>query len=114
MAENKVNRLVVLIVYRWQYKGLIEALNAHNYAATAIYATGGLLREGMVTLVIGTSQQRMPALFALVRDTCPASTRYIPYDAEMAIPWAPECEVVVIRAGGATAFVVPVERFVQL
>ncbi len=114
MAGEQIDRLVVLIVYRWQYKGLIEALTKRNYAATVIHATGGLMHEGMVTLVIGTSHRRLPALFCLVRDTCPASTRYIPYDVDMMIPWEPECEIVVIRAGGATAFVVPVERFVQL
>ena len=114
MADEQVDRLVVLIVYRWQYKGLIEALTSHNYTATVIHATGGLMREGMVTIVLGTPHRRLPALFCLVRDACPASTRYIPYDVDMALPWEPECEIVVIRAGGATGFVVPVEAFVQL
>ncbi len=114
MANDQIDRLVVLIVYRWQYKSLIESLNQHNYSATLIHATGGMMHEGMVTLVIGTPHRRLPALYCLVRDCCPASTRYIPYDADMLIPWQPECEVVVIRAGGATAFVVPVEQFVQL
>jgi uncharacterized protein YaaQ len=111
---DEIDRLVVLIVYRWQYKTLLEALIKHKYSATEIHATGGLMREGMVTLVLGTPHRRLPALFCLIRDTCPASTRYIPYDVDMALPWEPECELVVIRAGGATAFVVPVERFVQL
>jgi uncharacterized protein YaaQ len=114
MADGQVDRLVVLIVYRWQYKSLIEALTANKYSATAIHATGGLMHEGMVTLVLGTPHRRLPALFCLVRDTCPASTRYIPYDVDMTLPWEPECEVVVIRAGGVSAFVLPVEQFVQL
>lgn len=114
MAEAKVDRLVILIAYQWQTKNLIKTLTEHQFATTVVDAAGGLMREGMVTLVVGTSARRLPSLLSFVRDACPSSTRYIPYDADTTFPWQPECEVVVIRAGGATAFILPVEQFVQL
>jgi uncharacterized protein YaaQ len=113
-TTQAIDRVAIVIVYRWQAKALIEALTARGFAATVVDATGGLLREGIVTMVVGLPRRRLPTFFSLVRDVCPASTRYIPYDAEAEFPWHPECELVVVRAGGANVFVVPVERFVQL
>jgi len=113
-ATQVIDRVAVVIVYRWQAKGLMEALSAHDFSATIVDATGGLLREGVVTMVVGLPQRRLPTFFSLVRDVCPASTRYIPYDAEAEFPWHPECELVVVRAGGANVFILPVEQFVQL
>jgi uncharacterized protein YaaQ len=113
-ATQVIDRVAVVIVYRWQAKGLMEALLAREFSATIVDATGGLLREGIVTMVVGLPQRRLPTFFSLVRDVCPASTRYIPYDAEAEFPWHPECELVVVRAGGANVFVLPVEQFLQL
>ena len=113
-STQVVDRVAVVIVYRWQAKGLTEALTSSGFTATVVDATGGLLREGVVTMVVGLPQRRLPTFFSLVRDVCPSSTRYIPYDAEAEFPWHPECELVVVRAGGASVFIVPVESFVQL
>lgn len=114
MQEHTIDRLAVVIVYQWQYKGLIRTLKEHNFTVTVVDAVGGLLREGMITLVVGTPERRLPSLFALVRNTCPGSTRFIPFDAGMEFPWLPESELVVVRAGGANVFVLPVEEFIQL
>jgi uncharacterized protein YaaQ len=113
-STQAIDRVAIVIVYRWQAKALMGALAARGFASTVVDATGGLLREGVITMVVGLPQRRLPSFFALVRDVCPASTRYIPYDAEAEFPWHPESELVVVRAGGASVFVVPVEQFLQL
>ena len=109
-----IDRVAVVTVYRWQSKILTEALGAEGFASTVVDASGGLLEEGMVTMVVGLPHKRLPTFFSIVRSTCPASTRYIPYDAEAEFPWHPESELVVVRTGGANVFIVPVEHFVQL
>ena len=114
VAAPVIDRAAVVIVQRWQAQGLVDTLTARDYAVTVVDATGGLLGQGVVTLVVGLASRRLPSFFALVRDVCPGTTRYIPYDAEAEFPWHPECELVEVRTGGATAFIVPVEQFVQL
>jgi uncharacterized protein YaaQ len=109
-----IDRAAVVMVPGWQSQGLIDALTARGYAVTVVDASGGLLRQTVITLLIGLPQRRLASFFSLVRDVCPGTTRYIPYDAEAEFPWHPECELVEVRAGGATAFIVPVEQFVQL
>jgi len=113
-AAPPIDRAAIVIVPRWQAPGLTEALTARHYAVTVVDASGGLLGQGMITLLIGLPQRRLPSFFAMVRDICPGTTRYIPYDAEAEFPWHPECELVEVRTGGATVFVVPIEQFVQL
>ena len=114
MQEPTIDRLAIVIAYQWQAKGLLKTLKERGFAATVVDAVGGLLREGMVTLVVGTPGRRLPSLFTVIRNACPGSTRFIPFDAEMEYPWLPESELVVVRAGGANVFVLPVEDFVQL
>ena len=113
-TTHAIDRVAVVIVYRWQAKGLMEALTARDFSATIVDATGGLLREGIVTMIVGLPKRRLPTFFSIIRDVCPASTRYIPYDAEVEFPWHPECELTVVRAGGANVFVLTVKQFVQL
>jgi len=113
-AAPTIDRAAIVIVPRWQAPGLIEVLTARSYAVTVLDATGGLLGLGTVTLLVGLPQRRLASFFALVRDVCPGTTRYIPYEAEAEFPWHPECELVEVRTGGAMVFVVPVEQFVQL
>jgi uncharacterized protein YaaQ len=114
MADSTVDRMAIVITYQWQSKTLIKTLLKHEFAATIVNSVGGLLHEGMVTLVAGLPVRRLPSFLALIRDVCPGSTRYIPFDAELDYPWIPESELVEVRAGGANVFILPVERFVQL
>lgn len=114
MPDQTIDRMAIAFVYQWQSKGLMQALKSQRFTATIVDAKGGFLRQGMMTLIVGTSKRRMPTLFRLVRDYCPASTRYIPFEVDMELPWYPESEAVEVRVGGATVFVVPVEQFAQL
>lgn len=114
MPDSAVDTMAIVIVYQWQSASLVQALRSHNYAATIVNAEGALLQQGMVTLVAGLSARRLPSFLAIVKDTCPGSTRYIPFDAEVDYPWLPESELVVVRTGGANVFVLPVEEFIQL
>lgn len=113
-AAPTIDRAAIVIVPRWQAPGLTEVLTARKYAVTVVDAAGGLLGQGAVTLLVGLPQRRLASFFALVRDVCPDTTRYIPYDVEAEFPWHPECELVEVHTGGATVFVVPIEQFVQL
>jgi uncharacterized protein YaaQ len=106
--------MVLVILHRWQLKNLMTSFREHDFSATIIDAQGGFLREGMVTLIAGTSQRRLPYFFCLLPDHCPSTTRYLPFEVDMDLPWYPESEMVEVRVGGAVAFVVPVENFLQL
>lgn len=112
-VKPTVDRLAVTIVDGSQSRDLIKALNAQGFRITQINAVGGLLHDSLVTLFIGTAAERLPELFALLREQCPRRTRYVPMGVEMAMaPGHPA--MIEVYVGGASVFVLPVEQFLQI
>ena len=112
MADVEVDRLAIVVAYKDQSQALLEALNRHRFPVTKVNAQGGFLHEGMVTFISGMAQQRLPAFFSLVREHCPVKTRFVRVGVEL--PDYHDAEMVEVRVGGATVFVVPVDRFEQV
>lgn len=91
-------KMIIVIVKDNEADALIRALTSSEYRVTRIASTGGLLRSGVVTLLMGVEDPKVDAAVALVRETISAGAR------------RPE------RPGGltekrATLFVVPISRF---
>jgi len=113
MQEQTINRLAITIVDGTQSKDLTKALNHDGFPVTVIDAVGGFLHEALVTLMIGLPHNRLPKFFSIVREQCPSRTRYVPMGIELSL--APGYPMMIeARVGGATVFILPVERFVQL
>ena len=49
---------------------VIEQLVTHDHRVTRIASTGGFLRRGNVTLLIGTEEQHVQTVIDTLRDTC--------------------------------------------
>jgi uncharacterized protein YaaQ len=113
MPDETIDRMAITLVDGGQSRDLVKALNQHHFPVTILDAVGGFLHEAMVTLVVGMSEERLPLFFSIVRETCPSRTRYVPMGVELSLsPGYPM--MIEARVGGATAFILPVERFVQL
>jgi uncharacterized protein YaaQ len=112
-VEPTIDRLAVTIVDGSQSRNLIQVLNTHGFRVTLVNAVGGFLHDSLVTLFVGTETQRLPELFALLREHCPRRSRYVPMGVEMAMaPGHPA--MIEVHVGGASVFVLPVEQFLQL
>ncbi len=113
MPDDTIDRMAITIVDGGQSRDLLKALNERHLPVTTLDAVGGFLHEAMVTLIVGTSAERLSDFFALVREKCPSRTRYVPMGVELSLsPGYPM--MIEARVGGATVFVLPVDRFVQL
>ncbi len=113
MAEKQINRMIIAIVDGSQARDLLAALNAEDFHATVVNSTGGLLHEALVTLLVGLPQEQVPRFLELTRLYCPSRVYYVPMGVDPSIiPGYPS--MIEARQGGATIFIVEVERFVQL
>ncbi len=113
MQQGTVDRIAIIIVDGSQSRNLTQALNDRGFPVTLLDAVGGFLHEAMVTLMVGLSHSRLPQFFEQVREHCPGRTRYMSMGAEGSMmPGFPM--MIETRLGGATVFVLPVERFIQL
>lgn len=105
-------KLLIIIASDTDADALVRAMVERGHAATKIGSTGGFLRRGNTTLLVGVPAVEVDAVLGLVARTCPARTELLTIGA---LPFTGEVpylsEPVEVRAGGAVAFVLNVERF---
>ena len=105
-------KLVVTVIHDRDKHRTMDSLRGAGYKFTQVASTGGFLREGNVTLLVGTEDEDLEALLALVRDSCKTREQYVnllPPDASQVGAFIPS--PVKVLVGGAIAFVLDVERF---
>lgn len=114
MASHQVvDQLVIATVSGAQAGELTDALTRDGFYVTQVDSSGGILHEATVSLLIGLDQAHLSRLLEHIRERCHTRRRFIPAHVE-----APMLEIqpVMIEAemGGATVYVLDVERFEQL
>ena len=108
-------KLVVAIVHNEDAGALVDALLEHEHRATRLHSSGGFLKQSNATIVVGVEDQRVEEILDIVRENCTSRTQMvnpmppIMEPGEFFMPYPLEVEV-----GGATVFVLPVERFERL
>ncbi len=105
-------KLVVAIVQNDDAGALSDALRENNYASTVISTTGGFLREGNSTILVGVDALRVDTLLKLIKENCTTRTQYVnPVPPVMEPGELYLAQPVEVQVGGATVFVLDVERF---
>lgn len=108
-------KLVVAIVHNEDAGALVDALLDKEFRATRLHSSGGFLKQSNATILLGVEEAEVEEVISIVRDNCTSRTQTvnpmppIMEPGEFFMPYPLEVEV-----GGATVFVVPVERFEKL
>ncbi len=105
-------KLVVAVIHDRDQKRTSEALLRADFRFTKIASTGGFLREGNVTILIGSETENLDTVLGIINESCKTREQYVnvlppeatPVGTFMANP-------VKVQVGGAIVFVVDVERF---
>jgi len=63
-------KLVIAIVQDVDAGPVIEQLLTHGHRVTRVASTGGFLRRGNATLLIGTEEEHVDPIIDILRDTC--------------------------------------------
>ncbi|MBX5467097.1 MAG: cyclic-di-AMP receptor [Firmicutes bacterium] len=103
-------KLVVAVVQDRDAQAALAELNRHGFGATKLASTGGFLRQGNSTLLVGVSADRVDEVLAILQRTSRVRHQLITPDATGAgvEPGAVPVEVAV---GGATVFVLTIDRY---
>ena len=102
-------KLVLAVVEDDDAIVLMDALIENNFSATKLASTGGFLLRGNTTLMIGVKDERVDELISIIRKTCIRRKKLLPQTASE-IPTSVTLPVEV-EAGGATLFVLSVDKF---
>lgn len=107
-------KLIMAIVQDKDSNRLANEFIDANVRATKLSSTGGFLKAGNSTFIIGVDDNRVQEVLDLIKKTCQARKQYVstPMSLDISldgqVPYPIEVEV-----GGATVFVVPVDGFHQ-
>ena len=110
-------KLVLAIVQDDDAIDLIEELTDKDYRVTKLATTGGFLKSGNTTLMIGVEEKEVKNLINVIEDVCKRRKELVPTstpntigtNSGMYVPYPIEVEV-----GGATIFVLDVDQFYKV
>ncbi|MBQ3223265.1 MAG: cyclic-di-AMP receptor [Clostridia bacterium] len=109
-------KLIIAIVQDEDASRLVSNLMNEGYSVTKLATTGGFLRAGNTTLLLGVDDEKFDGAMHIIEKVCksrkqiatsPTPTAggatgvYVPYPIE-------------VMVGGATVFVLNVEQFVKM
>jgi len=108
-------KLIIAIVQDEDATRLISSLMDEGFSVTKLATTGGFLKSGNTTLLIGVEDDRRPTCLGIIEKVCKsrkqiatspvtlggANGMYAPYPIEVTV-------------GGATVFVLDIEEFLKI
>lgn len=107
-------KLIVAIISKEDSSTVVTRLNKAGLMSTKLSTTGGFLRAGNVTLLIGAEDGRVDEALKIITECCKKHTEIIQSssiaNAEQYFTALP----VEITVGGATVFVLDVEKFLKV
>lgn len=107
-------KLLLAVIQDADSPGLIRKLSQAGFEVTKLASTGGFLREGNTTLMLGVDDERLDELKELISHNCRSRTRL----ATPSVPMGEKgeglvAEPVEVPVGGAVLFVLDVAEFVK-
>ncbi|HIU43642.1 MAG TPA: cyclic-di-AMP receptor [Candidatus Ventrousia excrementavium] len=103
-------KMLIAILNADDASAVIQNLMKEGYSVTRLSTTGGFLRAGNVTILIGVKDDRVQAVIDIIGKYSKSRKQVIPTTSEAGINFYPSMPVEV-TVGGATIFVLNVERF---
>ena len=108
--------MVITVVQGKDAGVLTDKLVARRYGVTRINTSGGFLRESNATFLIGVEDDQVEDVIEVIRANCKTRSRYLN---PMGLMGEPGGEIytpnpVEVQVGGATIFVLAVDKYLRL
>ncbi|WP_139492614.1 cyclic-di-AMP receptor [Brevibacillus dissolubilis] len=105
-------KMVIAVVQDKDSARLSQKLVQNGYRATKLASTGGFLRAGNTTFLIGTDDERVPDVIQIIEQNCQSRNQMVTpvsplgsgVDSFLSYPLE-------VQVGGAAVFVMDVEQF---
>lgn len=108
-------KLIICVVNDKDVPILLENLVKKDYRATKLSSTGGFLREGNTTLLIGVEAEQLEDALAVIKEVCQSRRQVVPpLPPLMGLAESYVSYPVEVTVGGATIFVLDVEKSIRV
>jgi uncharacterized protein YaaQ len=107
-------KLIVAIVQDQDAAILIQELTDKSYRITKLSSTGGFLKAGNTTLLMGVDESKVEDIMHIIEKNCktreiPTSLLTVSMPGDTYIPYPLE-----VKVGGATVFILEVEDYIRI
>ncbi|MCI6704152.1 MAG: cyclic-di-AMP receptor [Bulleidia sp.] len=106
-------KLILAIVSNDDASSVSSSLTKGGYSVTRLATTGGFLRAGNTTIIVGTDDDKVEHCIEIIGNESKRRTEIVPSTASYDIGRYASFPVEV-QVGGATIFVLDVEQFKKL
>lgn len=106
-------KLIIAIVNRDDAAAVTTSLTQAGFSSTKLATTGGFLRAGNATILVGVDEEKVENVIDVIRKESHSRKEMIPPSPEMAAGYYPAA-LAEVTVGGATIFVVDIERFERM
>lgn len=107
-------KLVIGIINSDDSNELLSAVTKAGFQATKLSTSGGFLKIGNITVLIGVEDEKTDEVIEIFKTCCSRRTQLLqatpPYFSEGFVSMAP----VEVTVGGATLFVIDVDKMIKL
>ncbi len=107
-------KMVIAIVQDDDAMDLVETLTEKKIGVTKLATTGGFLKSGNTTLMIGVEDDKVDEVIDTVKGICEKRKEVV-----VSSPFSGSSEMymqypVQVEVGGATVFVIDVDKFIRI
>ena len=106
-------KMITAIVNKKDAGEVCDALQNEKFVFTKMATTGGFLKAGNVTLLIGTEDEKVDFAIEIIRKHCAKRMEPMPAVVNAGVPAFGYYKTEIL-VGGATVFVSSVERFEKM
>ncbi|CUU45215.1 cyclic-di-AMP receptor [Clostridium beijerinckii] len=109
-------KLIIAIVQDEDSADVIEALTEEDYRVTKLATTGGFLKSGNTTLLVGIEEEKVELVIEVIRNVCRKRNETVVTPTTLGGSESGYMQQypVQISVGDATVFVIDVDKFVKI
>lgn len=107
-------KMLIAIVQDQDSHILMDELAERDFRMTKLASTGGFLKAGNTTILMGIDEARIPEAISIIENNCKSrdmttSLMSVTMPGDAYIPYPVE-----LKVGGATVFILDVESFIRI
>ncbi|MDM8535076.1 cyclic-di-AMP receptor [Clostridiaceae bacterium HSG29] len=104
-------KMIVAIVHDEDSHELIKKLTENEFNITKLASTGGFLKTGNTTLIIGVDKAKVDEALEIIANTCKTRKEYTMASSMIGETSSFIGQPIEVSVGGATVFVLDVDQF---
>ncbi|HHX03478.1 MAG TPA: hypothetical protein GX733_04240 [Tissierellia bacterium] len=104
-------KLLIIIVQDDDVAGVMSSLTREKIGATKLASSGGFLKRGNTTIIVGVEEEQVDIVKDIIREKCRSRVEMMPSIPVIAQGIITASEPLEVRVGGAIYFQLDVEEF---